>query len=144
MKKILRSTQYVTLAMAKDNQPYLVSLSHGYDEERNCIYVHCAKDGKKLEYLRSNNAVWGQALQDYGYKQGECTHIYVTVQFSGKVSLIEDRDEKWYAMELMIRQLDNDTETLIERWTAESLDNTVIGRIDIEYMIGKKSKEVTI
>ena len=144
MKKILSSTQYVTLAMAKDNRPYLVSLSHGYDEENNCIYFHCAKEGKKLDYLRSNDAVWGQALQDYGYKQEMCTHIYATVHFSGKVTLLEDRDEKWHAISLMTRQLDDDAEKLIARRKPERLDNTVIGMIDIEHMTGKKSKEIAV
>ncbi len=46
LKKILKTTQYVTLAMVKDSEPYLVSLSHGYDEEKHCIYFHSPKKGK--------------------------------------------------------------------------------------------------
>lgn len=57
LKKILKSTQYVTIAMSMDDQPYLVSLSHGYDEERNCIYFHSAKEGKKLDYLKKSKSV---------------------------------------------------------------------------------------
>lgn len=49
IKKILKSTKYVTIALSMDNKPYLVSLSHGYDEKRNCIYFHCAGEGKKLD-----------------------------------------------------------------------------------------------
>ena len=67
IKKILYETHYVTLAMVKDNEPYLISLSHVYDEEKNCIYFHCASEGKKLDYLKENNTVWGQAIKDYGY-----------------------------------------------------------------------------
>ena len=86
MKKILKSAKYVTLALCMDNQPYLVSLSYGYDENRNCIYFHSATEGKKLIYLKSNNIVWGQALLDYGYAEGECNHLYASVHFSGKVT----------------------------------------------------------
>ena len=57
LKKILKSAKYVTIAFSMDNQPYLVSLSHGYDENRNCIYFHCAKEGKKLDYLKSNSTM---------------------------------------------------------------------------------------
>ena len=134
MKRILKSTQYVTVAMSKDNDPYLVSLSHGYDEERNCVYFHCAQEGKKIDYLRANNRVWGQTVVDRGYHQGECSHLYASVMFSGRVVMIDDRDEKWRALELMTRQLDSDAERLIEARKPESLDNTVVGRIDIEYM----------
>jgi uncharacterized protein len=48
MKKILQQTKYITIAMSNNNEPYLVTLSHGYDLERNIIYFHCASEGKKL------------------------------------------------------------------------------------------------
>ena len=37
LKKILKTAEYVTLALIKDDEPYLVSLSHAYDEAENCI-----------------------------------------------------------------------------------------------------------
>lgn len=144
MKKILRSAQYVTLAMTKDDQPYLVSLSHGYDEYQNCIYFHCAEEGKKMDYLRSNNTVWGQVLQDHRYHQGKCDHLYASVHFSGKVTFLDDPKDKLQALALMARQMDSDPEKLIAGWKPENLINTVVGKIDIEYMTGKKSHEVTI
>lgn len=144
MRKILKSTQYVTIAMCKDDQPYLVSLSHGYHEERNCIYFHCAEEGKKIDYLKVNSGVWGQAVIDRGYSQGECNHLYASVMFFGKVTFLEDRDEKWNALALMTRHLDGDPERLIAARKPESLENTIIGRIDIEHMTGKKSIEVEL
>ena len=144
LKKILKSSAYVTLALSMNNQPYLVSLSHGYDEDRNCLFFHCAKEGKKLEYLRSNNSVWGQALVDRGYAQGECSHKYASVHFSGKVVLLESLEDKLTAVKCMINQLDSNPEKLVADLNSERLKNTVIGRIDIDYMTGKKSKEVTV
>lgn len=144
LKKILKSATYVTIALSMDNQPYLVSLNHGYDEVQNCIYFHCALEGKKLGYLETNNNVWGQALLDYGYSQGKCTHLYASVHFSGKVTFLTDLDAKRQAIECMIRQLDKNPESLITNLNFDQLKNTVIGRIDINYMSGKKSKEVTV
>ena len=40
MKEILLKAKYVTLAMSKENQPYLVTLSHGYDPEEDVIFFH--------------------------------------------------------------------------------------------------------
>jgi len=144
LKKILKDTKYVTLAMSKDGVPYLVSLSHGYDEGRNCLYFHCATAGKKLDYIRSNNVVWGQALLDYGYAEGKCDHLYASVHFQGKVALIDDIEEKRSAIECMMNQLDRKPGELIEGIDVERLKETTMGRIDIEYMSGKKSKEVTL
>jgi len=144
MKKILKTTKYVTIALSMNNEPYLVSLSHGYDEKKNCVYFHCAKEGKKLQYLSSNDTVWGQALLDYGYSEGECTYLYASVHFSGKVTMLENLEEKREALACMIRQIDKNPETLITDLRPERLRNTVVGRIDVAYMSGKKSKEVTI
>ena len=66
LKRVLKSTKYLTMALCMNNEPYLVSLSHGYDESRNCLYFHCASEGKKLVYMTANSKVWGQAVQDYG------------------------------------------------------------------------------
>jgi len=38
--------------MCSDNEPYLATLSHGYDEEKTCIYFHFAPEGKKIEILQ--------------------------------------------------------------------------------------------
>jgi nitroimidazol reductase NimA-like FMN-containing flavoprotein (pyridoxamine 5'-phosphate oxidase superfamily) len=144
LKTILKSVKYVTISMSMNNQSYLVSLSCGYDENCNCIYFHCAKEGKKLEYLKTNSNVWGQALLDYGYMQGECDHNFASVHFKGKVNFITDPKEKLHALEIMIRQLDKNPDALIVKINQERLKSTLIGRIDIDFMTGKKSKELTI
>ena len=144
LNKILKSAKYVTIALSKENQPYLVSLSHGFDENRRCVYFHCAREGKKLEYIKSNNIAWGQAILDYGYSQGECSHRYASVHFQGRISIIADLAEKQMAIECMTRQLDNNPEELISRLNSERLKDTVIGRIDILFMTGKKSKEISL
>jgi nitroimidazol reductase NimA-like FMN-containing flavoprotein (pyridoxamine 5'-phosphate oxidase superfamily) len=145
MITILRKAQYVTISTCKDNQPYLFTVSHGYDQELNVIYFHCAKEGKKIDYLLANNIIWGQALLDKGYVQGKCDHLYATCQFKGHVSFVEDIDEKHHALEMMIRQIDDNPEVILKsQLTAKSLKKVYIGKIYIDYMSGKKSTEVII
>jgi nitroimidazol reductase NimA-like FMN-containing flavoprotein (pyridoxamine 5'-phosphate oxidase superfamily) len=144
LKKVLKSAKYVTIALCRDNEPYLVSLSHGYDEEHNCLYFHCATEGKKIVFIKANNNVWGQAMIDYGYVDGECSHLYASVHFSGKVTLIDSPDEKRRAIECMIRHLDPNPEVLLKKLNPEKLKTTAIGRIDIEYVTGKKPQQIKI
>ncbi len=140
---ILQKAKYVTLAMCKDNEPYLVSMSHGYDPEKNCIYFHCASEGKKIDILKENNVVWGQALFDNGYIHEKCNHSYATTMFKGKVTFLEDFDEKKAALHLMVYQLEDDPEAYLSKPISEkSIINVTIGRIDIEYMSGKKEKSI--
>jgi len=145
MRKILRTAQYVTLAMCSNDEPYLVSLSHAYDEERNCIYFHCAKEGKKIDILKANNLVWGQAIADHGYVQGACDHLYATTQFRGRVTFVEDIEDKEHALRVMIESLDDNAEEIIEKQlTPESIQRVTIGRVDIDYLSGKKASKIVI
>lgn len=142
---ILEQAKYITIAMSRDNEPYLVTLSHGYDREQNCLYFHCAKEGKKVDILKENNKVWGQALIDDGYVQGACDHLYATAHFMGRVTFIESLEEKRHALEVMVKALDDNPASIIgKQLTKKSITDVNIGRIDIEYMSGKKSEKVII
>ncbi len=142
---ILKRAKYITIAMSVDDEPYLVTLSHGYDEEANCIYFHCAHEGKKVDMLRKNNLVWGQAIEDRGYVDGACDHLFATAQFRGRATFLQDEEEKKHALSVMIHALESDPKAVIEKQvTTSSVKRVNIGRIDIEYMTGKKSDEVIL
>ncbi len=137
MRNVLKTTKYVTVAQCMNNQPYLVSLSHGYDETKNCIYFHCAPEGKKLVYMQANNSVWGQAVLDYGVNS-DCDYAYVCVEFWGKMVLISDLAEKQHAMATLVRQVSLKPEEKLAKINPEKLAGITMGRIDIEGMTGKK------
>jgi nitroimidazol reductase NimA-like FMN-containing flavoprotein (pyridoxamine 5'-phosphate oxidase superfamily) len=145
MIAIIESAKYVTVAMSSNDEPYLATLSHGYDREKNCIYFHCAQEGKKIDILKTNNVVWGQVLEDHGYVDGSCDHLYATTQFKGRVVFITDSEEKKHALSVMIHQLESEPQKVMEEQiTEKSVERVNIGRIDIEQMSGKKAKEVVI
>jgi uncharacterized protein len=137
MRKALSSTKYVTVALCMQDEPYLVSLSHGYDQAKNCIYFHCAPEGKKLVYSQANSKVWGQAVLDFGVTE-ECDYAYTSVHFKGTLSLISDLAEKKHAMEVLVRQVSLNPEEKLAKLKLEKLDKTTMGRIDITHMSGKK------
>lgn len=140
MRQVLKTTKYVTIALSMKDEPYLVSLSHGYDEEKNCLYFHCAPEGKKLVYAQANNRVWGQAVLDFGVTE-ECDYAYASVQFAGTMSMITDLQEKINAMNALVRQVSLNPEEKLAKITLGKLDKTTMGRIDITYMSGKKHQK---
>jgi nitroimidazol reductase NimA-like FMN-containing flavoprotein (pyridoxamine 5'-phosphate oxidase superfamily) len=143
MMAILAHSQFVTVAMCRGEEPYLVTLSNGYDKARNAIYFHCAREGKKIEILKANDRVWGQAIVDRGYSHGHCDHLFDSVQFAGRVRFIEDAGEKRRALEVMTRQLEREPEkVLAAQVTDESVARVCIGRIDIEFLSGKRSEKL--
>jgi nitroimidazol reductase NimA-like FMN-containing flavoprotein (pyridoxamine 5'-phosphate oxidase superfamily) len=137
MKQVLKSTKYVTVALCMNNEPYLVALSHGYDQTQNCLYFHCAPEGKKLIYAQANPQVWGQAVLDFGVTD-ECDYAYTSVPFQGKLSLITNSTEKKHALETLILQVALHPESKLAKIKPKKLDKTTMGKIDISYMSGKK------
>lgn len=56
LAKILDSCKTCYLAMVDEGKPYLVPLSYGYEfiGDNLILYFHCAKEGRKLDILRTN------------------------------------------------------------------------------------------
>ena len=60
IEKIIASTRYMHLGMFDGEFPYIVPLHYGYQMEKGKLtfYVHCAKEGHKLECLKENRNVF--------------------------------------------------------------------------------------
>lgn len=140
MIEIIRSQKIVTIALSKDNEPYLVTVNYAYDKEEECFYFHCGYEGKKIDFLQSNPSVWGQVLDDREYIQGECSHKYQTVQFYGKAEFVPDGDGKREALTMLIDQLEEDSEPVKKKFINESnLEKVNMVKIRIKEMWGKKN-----
>ena len=140
MLDFLENQQTVTVALSKDDEPYLFTADYGFDRRTMSIFIHCARKGKKIDYITENPVVWGQVMEDLGYVQGECDHKYRTVQFMGKASLVTDMDEKRKALCIMIDQLEDDPiEGKREFIKGSKFKSVLIVKIKIEGLSGKES-----
>ncbi|MBN2390618.1 MAG: pyridoxamine 5'-phosphate oxidase family protein, partial [Anaerolineae bacterium] len=138
MWAIIAGQKFVTLALCKDNIPYLATVNYGYDQAVGCLYFHCAGEGKKMDYLQANSTVWGQIVEDNGYLDGKCDHAFRSVQFQGHVTFVEDIEEKRRTLFLMIDRLESNPEAVKAKLvTPKALEKVMIGKIHIETMTGK-------
>ena len=138
---VLRGQKYLSLAMARDNQPYLVSLNYAFDEQEECFFVHSAPEGRKLEFMRHNPHVWGQVIEDLGYVTGQCSHAYRSVMFEAQAHFVEDLEQKRRALALMIEHADPDPEPLKQKLGATSdLEHLVVLRLTVSWMGGKQGQ----
>ncbi len=55
MEKILDTALVCRIAMCTDNIPYIVTMNFAYKD--NCLYLHSAKSGRKIDILRKNPRV---------------------------------------------------------------------------------------
>ncbi len=143
LRRVLREAKHITLAMCRGDKPYLVSLNHAYDAERDCIYVHSAPEGKKLDILRVNPNVWGQAVIDHGFYGGadDCRQNYVSAMFEGTFSFVEDPAEKLHAFVATNEGLGAPSAGL-QKVLDANLTKATVGRITITNITGKKSREI--
>jgi len=135
---IMSGAKYMTIAMCRDGEPYLVTVNHVCDPDAKSVYFHCAKAGKKVDFLKSNPMVCGEMMEDRGYVEGKCDYDYRSVHFYGKATLVTDIVEKRKSLDLMIEKLEKNPEEAKKRFIGQSsLMNVMIFRIDIESMTGK-------
>lgn len=140
--EILKGGKYAVISMCRDNEPYAVTLSYGYDEANNSLYFHTALQGLKLDFIRSNPSVCATVIDDCGYMMDQCSHAYRSVVFWGNMSIIDSLDEKKHGMEVMLNHLENTPDPIRERVlkSDKAYNNITILRLDIMYITGKKGK----
>ncbi len=142
MLSVIKAHNHLTFAICMDNEPYLVTVNYGFDENTRCFYFHCGNKGKKIDFLKNNNKVWGQILDDRGYLTGECNYNYCTVQFKGTAHFVENNEDKFKSLGLMIDQMEEDPEKVKNKMlNINKLNGVTIVRIDIKTMTGKKYAE---
>ncbi len=135
---LLAELPHVTVAMCKDGVPYLVTVNHAYDKMANIIYFHCAKTGKKMDFMRANPIVMGQVIEDRGYVKDECDYDYRTVHFEGIASEVTSPKETMHALSLLVGKFEQDTNEAREKFIkADTVKRVLVCKINIESMTGK-------
>lgn len=115
ISEILKNGKYSVVSMCRENEPYIVTLSYGYDSENNSIYFHCSSHGLKLDFIKANPQVCATVIEDGGYVADECGHNYRTVVFWGKIEILTDLNEKKHGMKVLLNHLENHQKIIQEK-----------------------------
>ncbi len=138
IEELLKRGQVCHLAMCDGDRPYVVPLCYGYAD--GAIYIHCAREGRKLEVLRKNPNVCFEVTIDGHVTKGETTcgwsFAYQSVIGFGRGEFIEDDARKREALDVIMRQFGGPAGPYSEG----SLARTLIIKVEIESMTGKRSK----
>lgn len=110
IKSILDKAKVIRLSLFNDDYPYIVPLCFGYEMTDNGmdIYLHCAKEGLKLDLVRKNNHV---AFEVDDFVKTEIMHYGITARYKsvigfGKAIILENDEEKKHGLELILKQYD--------------------------------------
>jgi nitroimidazol reductase NimA-like FMN-containing flavoprotein (pyridoxamine 5'-phosphate oxidase superfamily) len=138
---VVKSQKFMFLALSDGKQPYGLPLNYGFSESENAFYVHCALEGRKLDILRANPAVWGVIVEDNGYIPVRCSHAFRTVMFSAQAEFVESPSEKRHGLEVLIDQLEPDPAPRKARLSDAALLKTTILRLRVSAFSGKQNKK---
>jgi nitroimidazol reductase NimA-like FMN-containing flavoprotein (pyridoxamine 5'-phosphate oxidase superfamily) len=137
IEQVINNALVCRLAMSDDNQPYVVPLCFGYRD--GTIFIHSAREGRKIDILKKNNRVCIELDGDTEMVEAKTackwTVKYRSVIGFGKASLVDDREEKLKAYDVIMGHYAQGP----FEYKTECLDQTLIIRVDIETMTGKKS-----
>ncbi len=108
-KEIIDKCEACYVAMIDtDNKPYVLPFNFGFADD--CIYLHSAPAGKKIDALQKNPEVCVCFSTDHQlfhrHEQVACSYgmRYKSVLASGKVEFIEDFDEKVRVLNIIMRK----------------------------------------
>jgi uncharacterized protein len=140
IQTLLRWGNHVTIALCDNNEPYIVTLSYGYDSDRKALYFHCANKGDKLDFIRRNPQVCATLIKDNGYLDTRCDHDYETLVIRGKLGIIGDLEEKKHALRVLLDHLERNPQPIFDRNIKDdsSYNSVTMLRLDMESVIGKK------
>lgn len=115
MINILSSCDCIRLGLVDEGMAYIVPLNFGFtidkDKKDLRIYIHSAKEGKKIQLLKSQNKVSFEADTNHKISQGKtaCQYSYFYQSVMGKASVefLQDESSKISALNSILSHYTN-------------------------------------
>jgi hypothetical protein len=137
MDDILGRASICHLGLNDGGECYVVPVYFGYDE--GCLYVHSAREGRKIDILRGDNRVSFTIYADQRMQESDkaCsfTMKYKSVMGRGLATLIDDPTAKVQALNVIMRHYSKGE----FGFDPARVDKIVIIKIEIQSLTGKKS-----
>lgn len=136
---ILEEARVCRIGMCDRNFPYVVPMTFVYRD--NSMYLHSAREGRKIEILKRNSRVCIEVDLASEVKEGTVAcdfgMYYRSVIGSGTAWFIEDADEKKAALDLLMDKYGG--KGRVFSYAPESVGRVAVIRIDLEELTGKES-----
>jgi nitroimidazol reductase NimA-like FMN-containing flavoprotein (pyridoxamine 5'-phosphate oxidase superfamily) len=138
IEAIISRAEVCRLALAEGDVPYIIPMNFGYQD--NCLYFHCAAEGKKLDVIRQNNQVcFEMDIDGQLVKPAERTcswsYKYRSVIGFGKAAVIENSRDKSAALNIVTQHYGGQP----HEFSAKETDKMLIIKVEISSMTGKKA-----
>ena len=108
INEIIKACHCCRLGFCDEGKVYIVPLNFGYEERENqkILYFHSAAEGRKIDLIQKNHSVGFEMDTNYELHTGEkaCEYSagFQSIIGTGRVDLVENREEKIRALELIM------------------------------------------
>ena len=136
-KEIMQNAEYgIFMTADQEGQPYGVAVSHVVDGDK--VYFHYAADvGRKIENIKVNHKVCMNFTSNTFVDQENYTHRYESVVAEGIAMIVEDREEKYHALQLIAKKYAPASFKDSDDYILPKMDVTGVIRVDLETFSGK-------
>ena len=145
IQSIIEQAKVVHIGMLDNDRPYVVPMQYGvvFSDGTLTLYVHCAKEGRKLDILKKNPCVFIELETNVAIVSGgdiPCKYgsEYASVMGDGTAVIVEDVAEKIVGLQLMMKtQSGRDFEI-----TEQMATSVTVLRIDVPCVTTKRRAKV--
>ena len=137
ISEILKKSKICRVALFDDEYPYIVPLNYGYRD--NCLYFHCATQGKKLDLISKNNKVGFEIELNHEIIKHDIscswTTKYRSIIGNGTIEIIKDFNDKKAGLDILMEhhgRTDNE-------YSEKAVENIVVLKLKIEHLSAKQS-----
>lgn len=137
IRSILDRAIVCRIAICDGNRPYVLPISFGVDGD--CVYLHCANEGRKLDLINKNPNVCLEFETDVELVPSE-NNCGISMRFKSAIAfgvavIVEDPEEKITGLGSIIKHYG----FIPNEYPEHVLDRTTVIRVDIQEITGKQS-----
>lgn len=136
IEAILDEAMVCRVAFCDGDIPYVIPMNFAYKD--NCVYLHSAKEGRKLELLKKNPNICLEAEADVKLirEKDPCnwSASYRCAIGTGVASIISSSEEKRMAIDLIVKKYTGD---LNPSYSQQSYDRIIAIKIELKSLTGK-------
>lgn len=141
VEKILKqNTSGVLAVFGDDGYPYAVPLSYVYTNSK--IYFHGAKEGHKLDSIKNNEKVSFCVIDKDEIVPEKYTTYFRSIIAFGRARIIENIDEKRFAIEKIAEKYSPDDKSGREKEIDSQFCRVCLIELNIDYVTGKEAIEL--
>ena len=143
LEEILATSEICRLGFTDKNRPYILPFNYGYQD--NCLYIHCANEGKKIDLIKQNNYVCIEIEQSAKIEKYEKACKWTTTYRSligyGFVKIITDDEQKRKGLDVIMKH-NGANESHDLNYDNNNIASMSILKVEITEITGKQSSNL--